>query len=78
MNILDRINRASSKNPINSKVHAKNRKTVKTIDYRPSLKHKFRELAESWWKGVLNGELGKEDKFTLFHPDKAYLETGGL
>ena len=50
----------------------------KVLDYKPSLKKYFYELAGNWLLGVLKGTLEKEDKFTLRNPDKAYLEAGGF
>ena len=78
INILNRIDRTSNKFPINERVIAKNWETVTIIDYRPSLKRCFYDLAAPWLKNVLNGELEEEDKFTLSNPDKAYIETGGF
>ena len=40
------------------------------------VKKYFYELAGPWLLGVLDGELEDDDKFTLNHPDKAYLEQG--
>ena len=53
-------------------------KPVQILDYRPTLKHHFAELARPWLLEVLNGNLEKEDQFTLTHPDQAYLQTGGF
>ena len=78
LNILDRIDRASHKTPINEQVKTDNWDSIKIIDYRPGLKMHFYDLAAPWLKGVLNGALEEEDKFTLANPDKAYIETGGF
>ena len=51
---------------------------VNILDYKPSLKKYFYELAGNWLLGVLNGSLEEEDKFTLQNPDKAYLAEGGF
>jgi N-acetylglutamate synthase-like GNAT family acetyltransferase/predicted transcriptional regulator len=79
LNIINRIDKESSKNPINEKVkqHAY-RNHVKVFDYKPSLKKYFYKLAGNWLLGVLKGTLEEEDKFTLLNPDKAYLEAGGF
>lgn len=79
LNIINRIDRESSKNPINEKAKqpgSLNQVTV--LDYKPSLKKYFYELAGNWLLGVLKGTLEDEDKFTLHNPDKAYLEKGGF
>lgn len=47
-------------------------------DYRPSLEGAFAALAEPWLKTVVNGKLEEEDRYTLHHPDKAYLAKGGF
>ncbi|MEO1257645.1 MAG: bifunctional helix-turn-helix transcriptional regulator/GNAT family N-acetyltransferase [Bacteroidota bacterium] len=78
INILDRIDRASDKLPIHELVMAEDREVVKVIDYRPSLKQHFYDLAAPWLKDVLDGELEEEDKFTLSNPEKAYIEKGGF
>ncbi len=78
MNILDRIDRSSHILPINERVHSQDSEAISIIDYRPSLKQKFYDLAAPWLESVLNGQLEEEDEFTLSHPDKAYLETGGF
>ena len=51
---------------------------VQILDYKPSLKKYFYELAGNWLLGVLKGTLEDEDQFTLHNPDKAYLENGGF
>ncbi|HEY1039348.1 MAG TPA: bifunctional helix-turn-helix transcriptional regulator/GNAT family N-acetyltransferase [Bacteroidia bacterium] len=51
---------------------------IHILDYKPSLKEKFGELVKPWLNGVLEGKLEEEDKFTISHPDKAYIETGGF
>ena len=78
INILDRIDRASQAFPINERVATKEKDIISIIDYRPSLKQHFYDLAAPWLKDVLNGELEEEDKYTLANPDKAYIETGGF
>ena len=78
INILDRIDVASNNFPINERLHEKDRKVISIIDYRPSLKKHFYNLAAPWLKGVLHGELEEEDKYTLSNPGKAYIEQGGF
>jgi DNA-binding MarR family transcriptional regulator len=79
LNIINRIDKESSKNPIHEKVkQLGHTHHVKVLDYKPSLKKYFYELAGNWLLDVLNGTLEEEDKFTLHNPDKAYLETGGF
>ena len=78
MNILNRLDWEINTTPINERVHQPKGEVVNIIDYKPSLKSYFYELAGPWLLGVLNGELEEEDKFTLHHPDKAYLEKGGF
>ncbi|RNC80035.1 MAG: GNAT family N-acetyltransferase [Balneola sp.] len=78
INILNRIDTNSIKFPINETAKNKDWGTVKVVDYKPSLKKYFSDLATPWLKDVLDGELEEEDKFTLSNPDKAYIETGGF
>ena len=79
INSLSRIEKEMEKMPLNVRIHqTEKHETVEVLDYKPSLKKYFYELAGSWLKGVLNGKLEKEDEFTLKNPDKAYLETGGF
>lgn len=79
LNMINRIDRESIKSPINEIVkRIENVVQVKVLDYKPSLKKYFYELAGNWLLGVLKGTLEEEDKFTLHNPDKAYLEKGGF
>lgn len=79
LNMINRIDVEINKRPINEIM-----KTIDTedvvyiLDYKPSLKNSFYELAGPWLLKVLNGKLEEEDEFTLRHPDKAYLENGGF
>ena len=78
-NILSRVEREMEKTPFNIRVQeAEKYDAIEVVDYKPSLKHAFYELAGNWLLGVLNGKLEKEDVFTLKNPEKAYLETGGF
>lgn len=78
MNILDRIDWEINSNPIHERIHKPKDEFVKIVDYKPSLKAHFYELAGPWLLQVLNGKLEEDDKFTLNHPEKAYLENGGF
>lgn len=78
LNILNRIDWEINHNPINKRVSKPIGKSVKIVDYKPSLKKHFYSLAGPWLLTVLNGELEEEDKFTLNNPDIAYLEKGGF
>jgi DNA-binding MarR family transcriptional regulator/N-acetylglutamate synthase-like GNAT family acetyltransferase len=79
INIVARIESEMEKKPLNQRIHEVQKfETVSILDYKPSLKKYFYELAGPWLLGVLNGKLEKEDEFTLKNPDKAYLETGGF
>lgn len=79
LSILGRIEGDLNKHPINEMVgHLDELEEVYVLDYKPSLKSDFYELAGNWLLGVLKGTLEEEDKFTLHNPDKAYLEAGGF
>lgn len=78
LNILDRIDYNINKNPIHVSFEKSDFDSVKIIDYKPSLKGEFYNIAGPWLLEVLNGTLEEDDKFTLNHPEKAYLEQGGF
>ncbi|HWY37046.1 MAG TPA: bifunctional helix-turn-helix transcriptional regulator/GNAT family N-acetyltransferase [Bacteroidia bacterium] len=79
INIVSRIEKEMEKIPLNRRIHEINKHdAVEVLDYKPSLKKYFYDLAGNWLLDVLNGKLEKEDEFSLLHPDKAYLETGGF
>jgi len=79
LNIISRIEKEVSKNPINEKLKMlDDLQQVLVLDYKPSLKKYFYELAGNWLLEVLNGTLEEEDKFTLHNPDQAYLLDGGF
>lgn len=78
LNIINRIEKEVSKNPIYKRIKNPDEEPVIVVDYKPSLKKHFYELAGNWLLGVLNGKLEDEDTYTLHHPDKAYLEAGGF
>lgn len=79
LNIISRIEKELSKNPINEKLKTINDlQQVHVLDFKPSLKKYFYDLAGNWLLEVLNGKLEEEDKFTLNNPDQAYLLDGGF
>jgi len=78
INILDRLDREIHQNPIHDRVLKGSGEALKIIDYRPSLKKYFYQLAGPWLLRVLGGVLEDDDQFTLHNPDKAYLEKGGF
>lgn len=77
-NILKRIDAELSKDPLNERVLRQPREKVVILDYRPSLKKHFYELAGPWLSDVLKGKLEEEDKAALLHPDVTYLQQGGF
>ena len=76
LNMITRIDDEISKHPVHQQ--KKRSPVIKILDYKPSLKGIFNEMAGNWLLGVLDGVLEKEDVFTLNDPEKAYLETGGF
>jgi len=78
INILKRIDSELNKKPLNERIRNKSEDQVIIIDYRPSLKEHFYELAGHWLLGLLKGKLEEEDIFTLNNPDIAYLQQGGF
>jgi DNA-binding MarR family transcriptional regulator/GNAT superfamily N-acetyltransferase len=79
INIINRIDKEVSKNPIYERIKAIGQfEQVQVLDYKPSLKHHFTDLVAPWLSGVLNGTLEKEDEFTVYRPDEAYLLPGGF
>jgi DNA-binding MarR family transcriptional regulator/GNAT superfamily N-acetyltransferase len=78
INILKRIDIELNRVHLNDRVRIQNEKQVLILDYKPSLKKYFYELAGHWLSGLLKGKLEEEDKFTLHNPDKAYLKEGGF
>ena len=77
-NILHRIDYELGKSPLNERVRNQNSNQVVVLDYKPSLKKYFFELAGYWLSGLLKGQLEEDDKFTLHNPDIAYLQEGGF
>ncbi len=78
INILQRIDHELSVKPLNERVKIQKEEPVWILDYKPSLKPYFFELAGYWLSGFLKGQLEEEDEFTLRHPDRAYIEKGGF
>ncbi|MBW1294989.1 bifunctional helix-turn-helix transcriptional regulator/GNAT family N-acetyltransferase [Aquimarina litoralis] len=78
INILNRLDWEINNKPINKRIHQAKDEFIKIVDYKPSLKKYFYELAGPWLLEVLQGELEEDDKFTLNNPEKAYLEKGGF
>jgi DNA-binding MarR family transcriptional regulator/N-acetylglutamate synthase-like GNAT family acetyltransferase len=79
LNIISRIEAELLKHPINEKLKVlDDLPQVQILDYKPSLKKYFYELAGPWLLEVLNGALEDEDKFTLNNPDQSYLLQGGF
>ncbi len=78
LNILNRLDWEIHHDPLHERIHQSQDAALKIIDYRPSLKGAFYELAGPWLLSVMDGILEEDDKFTLHNPDKAYLETGGF
>ncbi|WP_422082470.1 bifunctional helix-turn-helix transcriptional regulator/GNAT family N-acetyltransferase [Ulvibacterium sp.] len=78
INILNRLDRQINSFPINERILKPKETFIRIIDYKPSLKKHFQELAGPWLLQVLNGKLEDDDAFTLNNPDKAYLKNGGF
>lgn len=79
LNIIGRIERELIRLPLAERLQqSATDQLVEVLDYKPSLKSSFYELAGNWLRGVLNGALEEEDLFTLHHPDEAYLAAGGF
>ncbi|MBE9461698.1 GNAT family N-acetyltransferase [Dyadobacter subterraneus] len=79
LNIINRIDHAIYKTPIHERAKLIGKdEPLLILDYKPSLKKYFYDLAGNWLLGVLNGVLEEEDQYTLHNPDKAYIEKGGF
>lgn len=79
LNIIGRIDAEIARNPIHEKIKTIHEEpVVQVLDYKPSLKPYFNKLAGKWLLDALDGKLEEEDRFTLEHPDEAYLLTGGF
>ena len=76
---LNRIETELAQNPIHTQLQKlTDLPKISIVDYRPSLKKSFYELAGGWLLELLNGSLEEEDNFTLHHPEQAYLLSGGF
>lgn len=78
LNILDRIDQAIYKYPLNDRKALAQFPEIKILDYRPDLKKYFFKLYGNWLLDLLDGKLEEEDKYTLKNPDKAYIAKGGF
>jgi N-acetylglutamate synthase-like GNAT family acetyltransferase/DNA-binding MarR family transcriptional regulator len=79
INIINRIDREVEKTPFSERMKLiAATEPVMVVDYRPSLKNHFYDLAGKWLLQMLHGKLEKEDEFTLRNPEKAYLDNGGF
>jgi DNA-binding MarR family transcriptional regulator len=78
INILNRIDRELEKHPLHEWMRSPSEDELSILDYRPGLRKYFFNLIGPWLSGFLKSELEEEDKFTLKHPEKAYLKRGGF
>ncbi len=78
LNILNRIDRQIEKNSIHEIAAEQESEPVHIIDYGPSLKNHFHELAGPWLTGGENGSLQEEDGFQLQNPDESFFMEGGF
>jgi N-acetylglutamate synthase-like GNAT family acetyltransferase/DNA-binding MarR family transcriptional regulator len=78
LNILNRIDRQIDKNSLHAIAAQQESEPVHIIDYRPSLKNHFHELAGPWLTGGENGSLQEEGGFLLQNPDESFFMEGGF
>ncbi len=78
LNILNRIDRQIDENPFNLLVTQKESESVVVVDYKPSLKKHFHELAGPWLTEEVDGRLKEEDGITLQDPNEAHFMEGGF
>jgi len=78
LNMMNRIDLELEQHPLHELVSANPEDPVKILDYKPSLKKYFYELAGPWLAKVVNGNLPEEDLESLHHPDEAYIKQGGF
>ncbi|MGP8216728.1 MAG: GNAT family N-acetyltransferase [Bacteroidia bacterium] len=79
INILSRIEQEIEEKALPERIRdVAGYNPVTVVDFRPSLKKQFFELAGIWLLKMLGGKLEKEDEFALRNPEKAYLEKGGF
>ncbi len=79
INIINRIDREAEKIPISERMKkVKEHEPLIIVDYKPSLKKYFNELAGNWLSKMLNGKLEKEDEEVFRSPETVYLQEGGF
>ncbi len=79
INIISRIENEMGKKPLAERVKdVANYSPVLVVDFKPSLKKHFYDLAGNWLLRMLGGKLEKEDEFALKNPEDAYLAKGGF
>ncbi len=79
INIVSRIERDIEIKPLPDRIRDVNDyNPVQVVDFKPSLKKHFYNLAGNWLLGMLNGKLEKEDEYALKNPEEAYLSNGGF
>lgn len=78
LNILNRVDEAVQRVPMDARVKAPAQPALHILDYRPSFKQHFYDLAAPWLQQMLGGKLEEEDEHTLSHPEEAYIKTGGF
>ncbi len=79
INAMSRIERDIELKPLPDRIREVDQyQAVSVVDFKPSLKKHFYELAGNWLLHMLNGKLEKEDEFVLKNPEQAYLDKGGF
>lgn len=78
INILNRIDGEIEKISLEDRVLHISVENISVLDYSPSLRHHFYELAGNWLLDLLDGSLEDEDQYVLKNPDEAYLAKGGF
>lgn len=79
INILNRIDDEVERFPLSERM--KNIDSIVPlyiVDYKPSLKQAFFELAGNWLRDMLDGKLEKEDMLAFKEPETVYLKEGGF
>jgi len=79
INIINRIDREAERVPFFERMQSVgDSEPVIVVDFKPSLKKQFQELAGKWLKQMLGGKLEKEDELAFANPEKVYLDEGGF
>ncbi len=79
INILNRIDNEMERKPLSERMKdVSTDEPIIVVDFKPSLKKYFIDLAGNWLLGILKGKLEKEDELTLKDPENAYLKGGGF